>query len=56
MLLVISAILVTLFFAAPLKKNPAHWDSRAGVGMLVALISVSLWVAIIFAGRWIAYF
>lgn len=56
MLLVISAILVTLFFAAPLKKNPAHWDNRGGLGLLVALISVSLWVAIIFAGRWIAYF
>jgi putative copper export protein len=56
MLLVISAIFVTLFFAKPLKKNPAHWDSRSGTGMLVALISISLWVAIIFAGRWIAYF
>ncbi len=56
MLLVISAIFVTLYFAAPLKKNPAYWDSRGGLGMLVALLSVSLWVAIIFAGRWIAYF
>jgi uncharacterized membrane protein len=56
MLLVIGAILVTLFFAAPLKKNPAHWDGRGVLGVMVALISVSLWVAIIFAGRWIAYF
>lgn len=56
MLLVIGAILVTAYFAAPLKKNPAHWDSRAGMGMLIALISVLLWVSIIFAGRWIAYF
>jgi len=56
MLLVISAIFVTWFATAPLKKSPAHWDSRAGLATLVALISVSLWVAIIFAGRWIAYF
>ena len=56
MLLVISAVFVTWFFAAPLKKNPAHWDARAGVGMLVALVSSALWVGIIFAGRWIAYF
>ena len=56
MLMVIGAILVTLFFAAPLKKNPAHWDGRAGVGMLVALVSTALWVCIVFAGRWIAYF
>lgn len=56
MLLVISAIFVTWFATSPLKKSPAHWDSRAGLAKLVALISVSLWVAIIFAGRWIAYF
>ena len=56
MLLVISAIFVTLVFAVPLKKDPTHWDDRAGLGVLVALLSVSLWVAIIFAGRWIAYF
>jgi hypothetical protein len=56
MLLVISAVLVTLWFAAPLKKDPAHWDDRAGLGVLVALLSSALWVGIIFAGRWIAYF
>ena len=56
MLLVMGAIAVTLYFAAPLKKNPRHWDGRTGLGTLVALISVLLWVGIIFAGRWIAYF
>ncbi|HTD89708.1 MAG TPA: DUF6644 family protein [Burkholderiales bacterium] len=56
MLLVISAILITMLIAAPLKRNPSHWDARSGSGMLVALISVALWVGIIFAGRWIAYF
>jgi hypothetical protein len=56
MLMVISAILVAFFFTAPLKKNPRHWDGRAGMGVLVAVISTALWVSIIFAGRWIAYF
>ena len=56
MLLVIVAILVTLYCTVPLKKNAAHWDGRAGLGKLVALVSVCLWVGIIFAGRWIAYF
>ena len=55
MLLVVSAIIVTAFFSLPLKKNPAHWDSRAGLGMLVAVVSAALWVGIVFAGRWIAY-
>lgn len=56
MLMVISAIFITLWFAMPLKKNPLHWDVRVAAGKVVALISVSLWVSIIFAGRWIAYF
>ena len=56
LLLVIGAIAVTAYFAAPLKKNPAFWDSRAGAGKVIALLSIGLWVGIIFAGRWIAYF
>ena len=56
MLLVIAAIAVTSYFAAPLKSNPAFWNGRATAGKVVALISVTLWVGIIFAGRWIAYF
>ncbi len=56
MLLVISAIIVTVFFTRPLKKNPTYWDGRAGLGVLVALVSTALWIGIIFAGRWIAYY
>ena len=55
MLMVIGAAMMTLYFAAPLKKNPAHWDNRGGAGVVVALASSALWVGIIFAGRWIAY-
>ncbi len=56
MLLVIGAVAVTAYFAAPLKKNPAFWDGRVAAGKVIALISVALWCGIIFAGRWIAYF
>jgi hypothetical protein len=56
MLLVLAAIVVTLLITTPLKRNAAHWDSRAGTATLAALASVSLWVGILFAGRWIAYF
>ncbi|HTE15636.1 MAG TPA: DUF6644 family protein [Burkholderiales bacterium] len=56
MLLLISAILVTMLSTEPLKEDPTYWDDRTGIGLLVALLSVSLWVGIIFAGRWIAYF
>jgi uncharacterized membrane protein len=55
MLLVIAAIAVTRYITAALKSNAAHWNGRARAATLVALISASLWVAIVFAGRWIAY-
>lgn len=55
MLLVIAAIFVTLYCSRPLERNPGYWDGRRGLGSLMALVSVLLWVGIIFAGRWIAY-
>lgn len=55
MLLLVLASVVTLFVTAPLKRNPAHWDGRAGAARLLAVAGVALWVAIVFAGRWIAY-
>ena len=56
MLLVLSAIIVTLVLSSALKKNPSRWEYPAAAGKWVALLSTSLWVGIIFAGRWIAYF
>lgn len=56
MLLVVVATIVTFRITAPLKRSPAHWDGRGATAVLAALASVSLWVAIVFAGRWIAYF
>lgn len=55
MLLVALAVIVTLLITVPLKNNPAHWDGRAGTATLLALLGASLWVTIVFAGRWIAY-
>lgn len=59
MLLVILAIGITLGFQRPLKKDPSFWSvspRRRAVAVLLALVSFAVWVGIVLAGRWIAYF
>ncbi|HEY1146401.1 MAG TPA: DUF6644 family protein [Allosphingosinicella sp.] len=56
--LLLAVVLLTLGFQAMLKGQAGRWDREAGApasAKLVALVSLLLWVAIIFAGRWIAY-
>jgi hypothetical protein len=58
MLLVVAAIIVTLFCVRPLRTDAGYWDAtgaRSGMLKALALLSLALWVGIIFAGRWIAY-
>jgi hypothetical protein len=58
MALLIAAIAVTLGYQLPLRRDPLFWDSaaRRGAARMVAALSLFLWVGIVFAGRWIAYF
>jgi hypothetical protein len=58
MLLLISAIVVTLIFQIPLGRNASYWDagSRRALARIIAVASLLLWTGIVFAGRWIAYF
>jgi hypothetical protein len=58
MCLLATAIAVTLLCQMPLRRNAAFWElsaARRRAARSVALVSLPLWVAIIFAGRWIAY-
>lgn len=58
MTLLITAIIVTLSYQAPLNKDPGYWEAssgRRGAIKLIAILSLLLWVGIICAGRWIAY-
>lgn len=59
MLLLLAAIAMTLAYQAPLKKNPVFWHV-SGVhrvaAFALALVSLVIWVSIVLAGRWIAYF
>jgi hypothetical protein len=56
MLLTVAAL--TLVIERPLRRNPGYWEAtsgrRAGV-VVIAIVSLLLWSAIVFAGRWIAY-
>jgi hypothetical protein len=56
-LLVLAAGL-TLMCQIPLRRDAGFWDasaSRRRMARLMGILSFPLWVAIVFAGRWIAY-
>ncbi|MDB5863227.1 MAG: hypothetical protein JWO70_1033 [Betaproteobacteria bacterium] len=58
MLLVISAMAITLLYQVPLNREPAYWTLtgvRRAASVALALVSMTIWIAIVFAGRWIAY-
>jgi hypothetical protein len=59
MTLLLAAVAITLACQLPLRKNTAFWEfpaRRRRAATAIALVSLPLWVGIVFAGRWIAYF
>jgi uncharacterized membrane protein len=58
MLLVIGAVVLTFLFQQPMRKNPDYWQkgaARRTSAAAIAIVSLCVWVGIVFAGRWIAY-
>lgn len=55
MLLVLCAIVATLVLQVPLRRDAEYWTPRRAGAVVLGLVSLSIWVAIVFAGRWIAY-
>jgi hypothetical protein len=56
--LLLLAVSVTLTCQLPLRKDARYWDepaSRRRKLRLLGYLSLPLWIAILFAGRWIAY-
>jgi hypothetical protein len=58
MSMLVVVILLTLLFQRGLRRDARFWERSRGRllgGRLLAGVSLLLWIAIVFAGRWIAY-
>jgi len=55
MVMVLVVFLITLLVYMR-NKDAAYWDKRAIAAKFAGLVSLLLWVGIITAGRWIAYY
>lgn len=58
MILLVLAMITTAVLQRPTTKDPAFWELTSGHRMsarALAVLSLLLWVGIVFAGRWIAY-
>ena len=58
MTLLVLASGITLACQIPLRRDAGFWErspSRRRLAGLIACVSLPLWIAILFAGRWIAY-
>ena len=47
---------LTLVIERPLRRNPGYWEATSGrraAVVVIAILSLLLWSAIVFAGRWI---
>jgi hypothetical protein len=56
--LLLAAAAVTLACQLPIRSNEAFWELSPGrrrAAQLIALTAIPLWIAIVCAGRWIAY-
>ena len=58
MLMLVTVIVLTVLLQRPLRRNPQFWELnslRKAASMGIAVASLALWTAVLFAGRWIAY-
>jgi uncharacterized membrane protein len=58
MVMLAFVLLLTLSLQVGLKRDGRFWEASAGrrrSAKMIAILSLALWVGIVFAGRWIAY-
>ena len=56
MIMLAAVALITFVVQRQTKKNAAYWETRKAAAIVAGSASLLLWVGIITAGRWIAYF
>jgi uncharacterized membrane protein SirB2 len=56
MAMLATVIVITFFVQRQNRKNPNYWEARKAAAALAGLASLLLWVGIVTAGRWIAYY
>jgi len=55
MCMVAIVVVITLIVHRTTKSDATYWESRPGLSKAVASFSIVLWIAILVAGRFIAY-
>lgn len=57
MLMLVAVIVLTVIFQKAVSTHASRWDAEPAspAAKMTAVISLGLWLAIIVAGRWIAY-
>jgi hypothetical protein len=58
MSMICMVLVLTLAFQRGLRRDAQFWEKSPGRrvgGRVVAVVSLALWIGIVFAGRWIAY-
>jgi hypothetical protein len=56
MTLLIAALVVTGLFQILARRNASFGERPHAAAVAIAVVSILLWSAIVFAGRWIAYY
>lgn len=56
MLMLVVVIAITIIVQRQNKKDAAYWEARRVAAALTGVASLLLWVGIVSAGRWIAYY
>lgn len=58
MFMIVCVLSLTVWFSRAVRANPARWNqasTRPASAKLFALVTLGLWIAIIFCGRFIGY-
>jgi hypothetical protein len=58
MCMIVVVVILTQWFASSVRRNAAKWDAastRPASAKVFALVSLALWIGIIFCGRFIGY-